>query len=317
MSRIMRGKEPPAKKGSTKQQPKGRAVPPPAKPQRQIPANNNVPALASAVKSSIFEEDAGSGMEGMSQENFAIPRLAILQSLSPQLDKKNDAYIPEAEAGMIYDSVSDTLYNGEDGILVALISFRHSYLNWWPRNSRAGKGFIRDFGNDPTFFQKTKRNDLGQNLLADGSEVIPTAEYFAFIINEEDLSISRVLIPMAKTQYKKSKKLNSMSQIMIPLENGRKVPAALFFRTYRLTTVPESNDKGSWYGWKIEPGPALVDNPLGIEVLEGGETIYMEARAFKASVVKNEVKVAAPVEDLQHQPSGGGGAGADDDDSPM
>lgn len=313
MSKVTRGAPAPAKKASSKAQPKGRAVPPPAKPTRQIPANNNVPAVASP-KMSMFEEDAGSGMEGMSQENFAIPRLTILQSLSPQLDKKNDAYIPEAEAGMIYDSVSDALYNGEEGILVALISFRHSYLNWWPRNSRAGKGFIRDFGNDPSFFQKTKRNDIGQNLLADGSEVIPTAEYFAFIINEEDLSLTRVLIPMAKTQYKKSKKLNSISQIMIPLENGRKVPAALFFRTYRFTTVPESNDKGSWFGWKIEPGPALVENPLGIEVLEGGESIYMEARAFKASVQKNEVKVAAPVEDQHQHPANGQ---SDDDDSPM
>ena len=39
--------------------------------------------------SSMFEEDAGSGLENVTAEDLTIPRLKILQALSPEVNKND------------------------------------------------------------------------------------------------------------------------------------------------------------------------------------------------------------------------------------
>lgn len=264
----------------------------------------------------MLAEDVGSGMETMGRDSFAIPRISILQALSPEVNKNGNEYVEGAEVGMIYDGVSGTLYDGQEGILCLMISYRHTHINWWPRNSKDGKGFIADLGPDPNCLKATKKGEKALYELPNRSEIVPTHEYFTFIIDrDDDNAISRALIPMAKTQYKKAKQLNTLAQLMIPVA-GTKKPAPLFYRTYLLTVVPESNDKGNWMGWKIDPGPCLLDNDLGLEVLAGGEAIYLEARAFKDSVAKGEVKVEAPKVESDHV-DGGGASRNRDDSAPM
>lgn len=277
---------------------------------------NTAMVLASAAPdiATMLTEDAGSGMETMRADSFAIPRLALLQKMSPQLEKTKPEFIEGAEVGMILDSVSGQLYDGQDGILVVLVSYLHSYINWWPRNSQKGKGFIQNLGNDPKCLINTKPADKVLFGLPNGSEIVPTHEYFALIIDEDDLSITRALIPLTKTQYKKGKQLNTATQLLINV-GGVKRLAPLFYRTYRFSAIPESNNDGNWFGWKIEPGPALLANDLQLPVLEGGEKIYLEARAFKTAVNKDEVKVQDRNADQQH--SGGDSGGRTSDDAPM
>lgn len=262
----------------------------------------------------LLAMDAGSGMENMKSEDYAIPRLSILQALSPQINKRDDAYVEGAEAGMIYDSVANELYDGQEGILIIVVSYRRAHLQWWPRDSKKGKGFVKDWGSDPSILAQTNRSEKGQNLLADGSEIVPTGEYFCMLVDENDGTFERVLIPMAKTQLIKSKKLNTIaSSLMVPV-GGQLRQAPLFYRSYRFCSKPESNDKGNWFGWDITPGPALLPNTLKIPVLPFGERLYLEARSFKQAVHENKVKVAKPMEDSSTSTTGGPGTG---DDTPM
>lgn len=290
-----------------------KAAPPPAKGKPAPPAETKALArqqqtavAVSANVQDLLAQDAGSGLEGMSKDDFAVPRLSILQALSPQVNKRDEAYIDGAEVGMILDNVSETLYSGEDGILMLLVSYRRSHLQWWPRDSKKGKGFIADHGPDPAILTQTKRNDKGQNLMPDGSEIVPTAEYFGFLVDEETGHYERVLISMAKTQLIKAKKLNTMASTFLVDVPGRgRQVAPLFYRAYRFKTKPESNDKGNWFGWDITPGPLVTE-------LENGDQMYLDARAFRQAVQSGDVKVAAPVADGSIDPSA-----AADDSAPM
>ena len=67
---------------------------------------------------SILLEDAGSGAEGMTQDDMLIPRLDILQKMSDQVDKAHGDYIQGAEPGHIFDNVSKECYDGDKGITV-------------------------------------------------------------------------------------------------------------------------------------------------------------------------------------------------------
>jgi len=294
-------------------------TPPPAPPKAAVkvppkmvvkaPPPAQTRALAVSTKS-LLMQDAGQGMQGMNPEDFAIPRLAILQPLSPQVNKRDENYLEGAEAGMILDNVSNTLYDGQDGILVVLVSYRRTHLQWWPRDSKGGRGFIKDWGPDSSILSQTIRDEKFRNLLSDGSEIVPTAEYYAFVVDEETGQYERVMIPMARTQLIKAKKLNTVaSTLMVPVE-GMPRRAPLFFRAYYFRTRPESNEKGNWFGWDIQPGPALLESELDLPVLNGGERIYLEARSFRQAIESGTVRVASPLED-------GGVGSANSEDSPM
>ena len=49
--------------------------------------------------------DAGKGLQNVKTEDMSIPRLAIVQSGSPQRKKKDDKYIEGAEEGHVFNTV--------------------------------------------------------------------------------------------------------------------------------------------------------------------------------------------------------------------
>ena len=64
------------------------------------------------------------------------------------------------------------------------------------------------------------------------------------------------------------------------VKNGEQVinPPSWYY-TYSLTTKPQSNDRGDWYGWDIKRS-----DPVSADV-------YAEGKAFHASVKKGGVEV--------------------------
>ena len=60
---------------------------------------------------SMFEADAGAGLENMSQADLALPFLKILSGVSKELDDLEDARM-----GDIFNTVSGAVYKGKDGI---------------------------------------------------------------------------------------------------------------------------------------------------------------------------------------------------------
>ncbi len=62
------------------------------------------------VLASNFEEDAQSGFNNMTQEDFALPFLKLLTSTSPEIGEMEGAM-----PGMVLNSVTNELYDGKKG----------------------------------------------------------------------------------------------------------------------------------------------------------------------------------------------------------
>ena len=58
-------------------------------------------------------------------------------------------------------------------------------------------------------------------------------------------------------------------------KNGQRFTPPTFAHVYKLTTVAESNDKGSWRGWRIEMDHAIGDDE---------SNVYMAARDLRDKV---------------------------------
>jgi hypothetical protein len=249
------------------------------------------------VTSSInLMDDAGAGQESMTRDDFAIPRLSILQSLSPQCAKREATYVEGAEAGHIFDNITGEMYDGEVGITVIPVSYRRTNLEWKTR--AAGGGFVADHGTDDSILATCTKDDKGALITPAGTVIVTTAEYLCLVIDPETGSAKQVAISMAKSQLKKAKKWNTMiSQLQVATPDGKGFfNPAMFYRSYQLVTIPESNDQGNWFGWSIKPAsPTLA--------LPGGESIYLSARTFRNLIAKGEVKVAAHQEDAPNTAS--------------
>jgi hypothetical protein len=98
---------------------------------------------------------------------------------------------------------------------------------------------------------------------------------------------------MKSTQLKVSRRWKTqiaMQKVKHP-KSGSLVTPPVFATMWRLYSVEESNDQGSWNNWQVER-IGLVEQ----------RDLLMEAKSFRDSIMSGEVK-AAPEEDVTAQSS--------------
>ena len=220
---------------------------------------------------SAFLEDAGSGLENIGAEDVTIPRLKILQALSPEVNKHDGKYVDGACSGDIINTVSSTLYNDDNPLVVLPVAYKRLFLEWTPRESGGGLVAQHD---DPNILSKTTRNKTGQDELENGNYIQTSATHFVLAIGK-DGDFDTAMISMAGTQLKRSRTWNSM-MASVKMKSGDKVfTPPSFSHKYSLGCVQESNDRGSWFGWGI--------SALG-QVSESEMAFYEAAKTFAEQV---------------------------------
>jgi|TARA_R100001460_G_scaffold42670_8_gene78861 hypothetical protein len=216
---------------------------------------------------SMFEQDGSAGLDNMGSEDFAMPFLRVLGQLSPEINKRDAKYVEGAEAGMIFNTVTKQTYDGETGLNVIPCGYKREYVEWSDR----GEGTSAPVAIHPVssgIIKETTRGSDYKDRLPNGNYLENTASYF--VLTE---SMEQALITMKSTQLKVSRNWNSMmSSIKLKGKNGLFVPAA-YSHVYKLSTVQQSNDKGTWFGWNIEKVGPVQDKNL-----------YEAAKQFSASV---------------------------------
>ena len=198
-----------------------------------------------------IEQFADEGFENVDSKSLALPFLKVLGQLSPQVTQGDSQFIPEARAGMIYNTVTDELYDGAKGITVVPCYYKLEYIEWKDRENGAVAP-INVYPADSDIMSKTTRGDDGKDRLENGNYIEETASHYVLVVETDKTSTA--LLTMKSTQRKKSKKWNSM---MMSLRQKKKngvgfFKPAPFTQRYSLKTVLEKNNLGSWFGWEIE-----------------------------------------------------------------
>jgi hypothetical protein len=234
-------------------------------------AENEEKAVA-LVDSALFEQDAGAGM-AMEQDDLALPFLKVLSALDPLIQEGEI----DAKPGDLYNTVTNTVYSGKEGVRVIPCHYERRFWIYGPADERP----------------ETKRdeNDNKDYVVGGEGEYIDETHQHYVVILEEDGSFNTALIPMKSTQLKKSRKWNSMiaSRTMTNAKGVAFQPPR-FSHVYRLSTSSEKNDKGSWHGWNIELDGVVED-----------ANVYRAAKAFHESIKGGEVTVKHTQEDTQQE----------------
>ena len=228
---------------------------------------------SSIALASMFEQDGMGGMEQMSTDDFAMPFLRVLGQLSPETNKRDAKYVEGAEPGMIFNTVTKQAYDGEKGLNIVPCFYKREYVEWQDRGEGTGAP-VAIHSVDSGIIKKTTRGADYKDRLESGNYLENTASYF---VMTEDLQ--QALITMKSTQLKVSRSWNSMmNTIKLKGKNGFFTPAS-YSHVYNLSTVQQSNDKGTWFGWNVSLiGPVQDEN------------LYGAAKAFASSMRNVEVK---------------------------
>ena len=226
------------------------------------------------ISTNLFEADAGQGLN-MPQEDLALPFLKVLGQLSPECNKRDAKHVEGAEPGMIINTVTGEVYDGVKGIDVVPVHYKRQHIEWQDRGESQGAPVkIYDAGDD---LPSTTRDKFNKDRLSNGNYLENTASHFVVILGD---SPTTALLSMKATQLKVSRKWNSMMMgLKMQGKNGMFTPPT-YSHIYKLKTVQQSNDKGTWFGWDVSRvGP--ISDP----------GIYKIAKDFGANVSKGDVKV--------------------------
>ena len=226
-----------------------------------------------------FEADVGYGFEEVKSSDLQIPFVRIIQALSPQLKKSDPAYLDGSVQGDIFNTVTGMVWGADEGVLVIPVHFAQKLLEFVPR--AAGGGFLGELSPESADVRTAVRDkDTGMELLINGNELVRTAQHYVKIVHE-DGSLENAIVDMKKTQLKKSRLWLAM--MMMQKHNGKTLPS--FANTYRLKSVEDGNDKGSWHSWSVALGKRIHSMAA-----------YEECTNLHSSIRKGELQIAPPVD---------------------
>ena len=232
--------------------------------------NNN------AVDVAVIAEDSktasGFGALNLARDT-AIPYISILQSGSPQLNPSKAEYIETAKAGQLYNTVTQ---EAMDELNVIPVFYHLRYVEWKPREQ--GGGFIASHSADSGILGQATRDPMtNKYVLQNGNHIVQTAYHYVLVLSNE--GYQNAVISMASSQLKKSRRWNSlMLSQKIKGPSGMFTPPTYAF-TYKLSTVSESNDRGSWFGFQVEKGDQVTD-----------ASIYGEGKAFSTAAASGAIE---------------------------
>lgn len=224
-----------------------------------ITMSNDISVVTSKVPAHV---KAGSrlGNENVSQEHISVPRVKLLQKMNNEVDKNHSEYIEGAQEGDFINTVTGENYGSS--MYVVNVHFKEEYVVW--RKRTEGGGLVGNFTT-----RKEAEDYLEDNgLKLEEHDITQTQIHTLLRLDEENAEISDIpfLFDCASSKLKVSREWNTK----IMKQGGDR-----FSYLWKMSSVPQSNAKGSWVNIDI----------TGVDWLK--DEIYEQVKSFyEASIAK-------------------------------
>jgi hypothetical protein len=243
----------------------------------------------------MMSADAGTGVSTAIEDNV-VPLIYILQALSPQVQRKKEEYVEDAEAGNIWFRGTKQVVPGDEGIPVVPCFFQKVWIEWMP--NRGGFVARHDERPDDAVLRTDSENPKRKFWVRpNGNIVVETREHVVLVLEGFDAPMPFV-IPMSGSGHSSSRNwMGSMNRKLVP---GTDLKAPSYGYIYRMKTVFRTNDQGDWYMWEIvdeNDEPTVVTDPA----------VYRMARQIELDFGKGKLKAGQADIDLTDTQAGAGG----------
>lgn len=181
-----------------------------------------------------LKTSSGAGNENVSAQDMVIPSIKLLQDLSPETKESKAEFVPGAKPGLILNTLDSSLH---EELIVINLYYDHEYAVF--RKRKFGGGFHGAFPTEEAAIEQAKAEGGGS---AEMFEIVETGRHTVLIVNPETGDLQPALLNMNSTKLKTSRKWNTeLSQL-----GGDRFSSA-----WKLSSVEESNSKGTFYSFKV------------------------------------------------------------------
>jgi hypothetical protein len=254
------------------------APPPKSKAVTTRTQSTEVDAAAQEEMNAMMAADAGKGVSTDIADNI-VPLVYILQSNSPQVQKKGENYVQDAEDGMIWFRGSKVVVSGDDGIPVVPCHFDKCWIEWQPDRG----GFVGRHKDKPAnAVQKTDPANPKKKFwaLPNGNHVVETREHVVIVLDVFERPMPFV-IPMSGSGHGASRAwMTLMNRKVVP---GTDLKAPSYGFIYRMKLQFRTNDQGDWFMWDVideNDEPTQLTDP----------NVYRLARQIEADFSSGKLK---------------------------
>lgn len=243
------------------------------------PKSTELDQVAMEELNKMMAADSGKGVSTAMEDNI-VPLIYILQSNSPQVQKKGENYVEGAEAGFIWFRGTKDVVSGDDGIPVVPCHFEKCWIEWMPDRG----GFVGRHGADRPAgaVQKTDPQNPKKKFwaLPNGNHVVETREHVVIVLDVFDRPMPFV-IPMSGSGH-------GASRAWMTLQNRKVVPgtdlkAPAYGYIYRMKLQFRTNDQGDWFMWDVQD-----ENDVPTQLTD--PAVYRLARQIEADFSSGKLK---------------------------
>ncbi len=239
-----------------------------------------------AVAAYDYSQFAGQGFESHTKDDYATPFLGVLQSNSPLLNEKADA-----KAGMLVNTVTQNVYDGKNGGVFVPSYTDHVVVEWKPRDQGGGFVAIHQL-NDELVKKVEAEQEFGKYKTVKGdlksNDLIETFYVYGIFIDDEGNS-EQMIIAFSSTKIKAYKRwMTKARTVQVLQSNGARINPPLFAHKYRINTVSEKNQKGSYFNFNIDFDGGSADKCR----LAPTDPLFQAALSFFQFAKEGKVKAA-------------------------
>lgn len=221
----------------------------------------------------MMADREGVGYEDTTSDDYLIPFVTLLQKGSPQVEPGHAKYLEKAKMGMFLESATSMLF---EQIEFIPCFYERKFTEWVPREQGGGfKG--RHDVNSPIVGGAKRDEEDGKLRLENGHTLSDTRYWFGLL--RTNIGWRKAVVAMTSTQLKKSRAwMNRQDAIRLRRKDGSLFLPPIYAHTWTFGSALESNNKGSWYGYKLIGEPTLVTD----------KKLFLEAEEFRRTCVEGK-----------------------------
>ena len=222
----------------------------------------------------FMDSESDRGQEGVGVDDLTIPRLQLIQDLSPQRKKNDPQYIGGAEEGMMFNSVTHELY-GEDVVFIPCY-YRKEWVIWKAQSE--GGGFCGAFGTEREAKREYNEQDYGGKVTKKNDpmyEINDTGQQFGLLVHDDGRT-EEIVLSLSKTKRKVDRQLNTI----VKMAGGDR-----FSRMYKVAATQDTNGAGQeFYNYSV----SLLGFVSSEEMYRRAEKLYEAIASGQKDVKRDE-----------------------------
>jgi len=246
-----------------------------------------------------FGEDEGVGVRGKDRDELQTPFLVLLQDLSPQVTGTKGAKVPGAEAGKLYNNVTEEVYG--DSVEFIPAHSERVFVEW-----RANRGGLvrRHDKNSPFVADVIRRNEktFGRLLVdppkqKESNELVETFYVYGVLVLDGGARLEFVILALTSTKITPWKNWSTKANTcLVDSSSNRRSNPPIYAHRIRIGVgARDTKNGGSYFPIKIEP--FLGGTKMKECIMQPDDPRYVTAKRFRemvlaGNVVMNEEAIA-------------------------